>query len=587
MIEAYYAILGLEIGATAVEVNAAYRQLIQMCHPDRYASNPTLRQRAEEQSRRLNHARDAILADLAQGGHGGDEAGPCRSGGGWSQSTENPECEPRAGDSEAQEAPVRGDVRGVNIKGPLLHNSPRSHYRIDGHPIRFSVALVRLIFPTADGNPDWAGLVRFVEALDGDLHLINTPFCYALLEPGVALVLRWRSVQRPSGGYVVVCRGLDGSFCHIDDAAVSGARKRADSEFYISSGEARSQTIALGAARVSIEYAIPNVESDPAGREVIYRFLVAGPVEEVPQVVPMEPCKDQIRNDVPSLWTPEVACNWSLLFGGAFGAFVGAANWRVLGYEKEAEACRRRAWFYVVMQIFGLGLVTCLLWRFGPARRQMRHVWALPAPGYAKRSWGKPLGIASSIFAIPFLIGTVCELGRDVDRPNMSASVLRAPLQPVSASQEQPWTPGYAHPDEPHLLAGDQRGSWYPMPGFTWASPDDPEDLGVVSQPPGTPHPSIPHLILSVSPGVWEPAAGYTWQTDVPSDCRVKPLPPGTPHPLTPNVVVGDEPGTWAPAPGYIWRSDPRGDLVVVPALLAAPPQPATPGPESSSATQH
>lgn len=55
------AVLGVEAGASAAEVRAAYRELAQMLHPDKYGDNKKLRARAEQQMRAVNEARDVLL----------------------------------------------------------------------------------------------------------------------------------------------------------------------------------------------------------------------------------------------------------------------------------------------------------------------------------------------------------------------------------------------------------------------------------------------------------------------------------------------------------------------------------------------
>ncbi len=55
------AVLGLETGASNAEVKAAYRELAQMLHPDKYGDNKRLRARAEQQMRSVNEARDVLL----------------------------------------------------------------------------------------------------------------------------------------------------------------------------------------------------------------------------------------------------------------------------------------------------------------------------------------------------------------------------------------------------------------------------------------------------------------------------------------------------------------------------------------------
>lgn len=52
--------LGLESGATQEEIAAAYRELAQMLHPDKYGKSKRLRERAEQQMRVINEARDTL-----------------------------------------------------------------------------------------------------------------------------------------------------------------------------------------------------------------------------------------------------------------------------------------------------------------------------------------------------------------------------------------------------------------------------------------------------------------------------------------------------------------------------------------------
>lgn len=59
------AVLGVEAGSSVAEVRAAYRELAQMLHPDKYGDNKRLRARAEQQMRAVNEARDVLLGKAA------------------------------------------------------------------------------------------------------------------------------------------------------------------------------------------------------------------------------------------------------------------------------------------------------------------------------------------------------------------------------------------------------------------------------------------------------------------------------------------------------------------------------------------
>ena len=54
-------VLGLEPGASRAEISAAHRELAQMLHPDKFGENKRLRDRAEQQMKRINEARDVLL----------------------------------------------------------------------------------------------------------------------------------------------------------------------------------------------------------------------------------------------------------------------------------------------------------------------------------------------------------------------------------------------------------------------------------------------------------------------------------------------------------------------------------------------
>jgi hypothetical protein len=55
-IERAYKVLGLHPGAASDEVKRAYRDLAQVWHPDRFAHNSRLQQKAQQNFRRINEA---------------------------------------------------------------------------------------------------------------------------------------------------------------------------------------------------------------------------------------------------------------------------------------------------------------------------------------------------------------------------------------------------------------------------------------------------------------------------------------------------------------------------------------------------
>lgn len=78
-------VLGLQEGASRDEIAAAYRELAQMLHPDKYGENKRLRARAEQQMRRINEAHDVLRKGAGarrSGAAAGTRSGGARSGSG-------------------------------------------------------------------------------------------------------------------------------------------------------------------------------------------------------------------------------------------------------------------------------------------------------------------------------------------------------------------------------------------------------------------------------------------------------------------------------------------------------------------------
>lgn len=113
----------------------------------------------------------------------------------------------------------------------------------------------------------------------------------------------------------------------------------------------------------------------------------------------------------PALWNPTAAACWSLLFSPAFGAFLHARNADAMGRADEARA--NRAWFYVSVVYLGLTVVTMFVsfipeglfnlagiglllgWFFSLGARQIAYVKETWRNGYERKSWNKPMLVAS------------------------------------------------------------------------------------------------------------------------------------------------------------------------------------------------
>lgn len=64
-IKRYFEILELQPGASIDELNQAYKDLVNIWHPDRFSKNPRLKQRAEEKLKEVNQAYETVKSFLS------------------------------------------------------------------------------------------------------------------------------------------------------------------------------------------------------------------------------------------------------------------------------------------------------------------------------------------------------------------------------------------------------------------------------------------------------------------------------------------------------------------------------------------
>ena len=79
LLDEAYRILEIEPTASDEQIKAAHRDLTKVWHPDRFASDPSMRRKAEEKVKRINEAVGVIQA--ARGGTGARWAPPPRTPG--------------------------------------------------------------------------------------------------------------------------------------------------------------------------------------------------------------------------------------------------------------------------------------------------------------------------------------------------------------------------------------------------------------------------------------------------------------------------------------------------------------------------
>ena len=74
-------LLGLEEGATEADIKLAYKEMAQILHPDKFAGNKKLSERANEQFKMVNEAREVLLSRKASARVGKRQGGVGSSGG--------------------------------------------------------------------------------------------------------------------------------------------------------------------------------------------------------------------------------------------------------------------------------------------------------------------------------------------------------------------------------------------------------------------------------------------------------------------------------------------------------------------------
>ena len=121
------------------------------------------------------------------------------------------------------------------------------------------------------------------------------------------------------------------------------------------------------------------------------------------------------------IWNPVATVNWSLLFTPIFGSYLQSKNWQTLGQESSARTSR--IWFWVSIVVVavvafapipekvagGLALWLLILWYLFAARKQITFVRTSLGQDYARRSFGKPIGIGVGVFLLTIIAGGVID----------------------------------------------------------------------------------------------------------------------------------------------------------------------------------
>lgn len=130
--------------------------------------------------------------------------------------------------------------------------------------------------------------------------------------------------------------------------------------------------------------------------------------------------------DKTSIWNPNAAANWSLVFTPAFGSYIHMRNWASLGHVQKAAAAKR--WFYASLALLGvylilsfvvddekkaevfargLGFIFLLVWYFSAGRAQAKYVKATFGSSYLHKPWGKTLLVAVAAVIAYVLLASI------------------------------------------------------------------------------------------------------------------------------------------------------------------------------------
>jgi hypothetical protein len=74
-----YEKLGLKPGASEEDAKTAYRDLVQVWHPDRFSHNPSLQKKAEEKLKEINNAYEAVKTHIANPSRAAAQSGANKS----------------------------------------------------------------------------------------------------------------------------------------------------------------------------------------------------------------------------------------------------------------------------------------------------------------------------------------------------------------------------------------------------------------------------------------------------------------------------------------------------------------------------
>ncbi len=143
--------------------------------------------------------------------------------------------------------------------------------------------------------------------------------------------------------------------------------------------------------------------------------------EANPYAPPQSDTVSPTNSPAPSLWNPDAAGAWSLLFSPIFGSVLLLKNWQAIGREDKVGTAR--IWLIIsivmlVLTIFvgGVGLIYIIIWYFAWQKPQTKFVKTQWGKDYPRKSWKTPLligfGCWIGLFLIFILLGVMIGLGQ-------------------------------------------------------------------------------------------------------------------------------------------------------------------------------
>lgn len=110
-----------------------------------------------------------------------------------------------------------------------------------------------------------------------------------------------------------------------------------------------------------------------------------------------------------TIWNPNAAANWSLIFTPAFGSYIHYKNWKELGDDNKAKTSLIWTIVAIIMTIVTVFVpaelggnqvlfIFLVIWYFANGRAQSKYIKQNNIE-YSKKGWGLPI-----VFGVLYLV---------------------------------------------------------------------------------------------------------------------------------------------------------------------------------------